>query len=670
MGYIDYESGETPEERRMRLLAEMGSPFLGTRRDADLGTIDSGGVFGMGPQGFTAQPEAPGLAMLGSPYLDPGQRAPGGYRDPGSDYVDPGTVRGGSGVPYLDPGQRVPGSYRDPGSDYVDPGTVRGGSGRDYTDPPPRLGNLFSKPGEPPQPEQDGILFNGTRSPAGRDVLGQEVAGPGVPSGPLSAPRGLDVQGANNQDRTNAPKAPDAPQTSAPISLPSMAGGLGAGPATAYGSTTPRVGAAPAAPTAAAPSLAQPQAAAVADGLSRKPGSAASTNWLADNADLFIAIGAGLLSGKNIGEGIIQGLKLANDQKSSSAKQKLADEKNMAENLKRAAHAASLQKAFPGMSPEMALAQSEDSDLVKRAQQILFPDPESGPDWVREKDANGTDILRNTKTGDMKAAPRAETPAEKESFRKATAADLPQGLDPARFQVSTKTGRVEPIASTEPKLSPQDEADKKARELKLTGGGTRLNKLAEGRIEAQTGASLADYAQELLGGIEPGLKTAALAKAAEYGIHLDKNADKVQAAQAVIRRIAALQRTAGGDQSNYELKALEAQAPTMIGTKEGNQMILDTLKAQAKYLDDASRIAAEYQTSPSMRQEDALKRIGDLPDPFTRMKQYAAERGAAGAPAANPGATSPVPAVPGVGAADAAGGSRVPMYDPKTRTFR
>lgn len=621
MGYFSDYTDETPEERRLRLLAEMGSPFLGARPDADLGTVSSGGPAGIMPQGYSPQAEAPGL---GTPWVDPGQTA--------------------------------------------------GGTGRDYVDPPPRLGNLFSKPQEPSAPEMDGILFNGTRSAPGRGVLARETPAAAIPSGPIASPADINVTGANGQDRSNAPKSPDMPKTAAPIGLPTMAGALGAGAAGGYAATRPRVAAPPAPasdeedgqpakPSPAPAQLPQPQAAAAADGLSRKPGSPAATSWLQDNADLFIALGAGLLSGKNIGEGIIQGLKLANDQKTTSAKQKLEAEKNMAENLKRAAHAAALQKAFPGMTPEMALAQSEDADLVKRAQQMVYPDPKD-PAWQRTTLPDGTPILENKDTGDRKLDVQAP---DKEGFRKATAADVPAGADPARFQVSTKTGRVEPIGATEPKLSPQDEADKKARELKITGGGTRLNKLAEGRIEAQTGSAMADYAEELLGGIEPGLKTGALAKAAQYGIHLDKNADKVQAAQAVLRRMAALQRTAGGDQSNYELQALEAQVPSLIGTKEGNRAILDTMKAQAKYLDDASRIAAEYQTSPSMRQEEALQKISELPDPFTRMKQYQAARGAAAAPVANPGATSPV--APGVGAADAAGGA-VPMFDRTGRRIR
>jgi len=126
-------------------------------------------------------------------------------------------------------------------------------------------------------------------------------------------------------------------------------------------------------------------------------------NWLQENADLFIALGAGLLSGKNIGEGIIQGLKLANETKAQTAKQKLEAEKNMAENLKRSAHANLLMKAF-NMSSDQAIAMADDSDLVKRAQQQVFPDPKN-PSWERKTLPNGEVILQNNETGDQKAAP-------------------------------------------------------------------------------------------------------------------------------------------------------------------------------------------------------------------------------------------------------------------------
>jgi hypothetical protein len=372
MGYMDYETDETPEERRMRLLAEMGSPFLGNRRDADLGTVDSGGVFGMGPQGFQIQPDAPGL---GAAWLDPGQRA------------------GGSGVAYQDPPRTAPGASDMP------------------VEQAPRLGNYFSKPGEPPAPEHDGILYNGTRSPAGRDVLAKETPTAAIPAGPIASPDDINVQGANNQDRTNAPRSADAPKTAAPAGLPTMAGALGTGPAGAFAATPPRVGAAGAETPSAPAVLSQPQAAAAADGLSRKPGSPAAMTWLQDNADLFIALGAGLLSGKNMGEGIIQGLRLANEQKTTSAKQKLEAEKNQAEQLKKASHAAVLQKAF-GMTPEMAIASADDADLVKRAQQQVFPDPKD-PAWQRTTLPNGQVILQNKETGDQKAAPGEEAGADR-----------------------------------------------------------------------------------------------------------------------------------------------------------------------------------------------------------------------------------------------------------------
>jgi hypothetical protein len=641
MGYIDFESGETPEERRMRLLAEMGSPFLGTRRDADLGTIDSGGMFGMGPQGFTAQPDAPGLAMLGSAYLDPGQTG------------------------------------RASDTPYVDPGVVPGGSGRDYADPPPRLGNLFSKPGEPPQPEQDGILFNGTRSAAGRDVLGQGVAGPGVPAGPIASPPGLDVQGANDQDRANAPKAPDAPQTSAPISLPSMAGGLGGGPATAYASSPPRIagpnavaataGMLGTAGAAGAPAvnLPQPQAAAVADGLSRKPGSAASTNWLADNADLFIAIGAGLLSGRNIGEGIIQGLKLANDQKSSSAKQKLADEKNMAENLKRAAGAASLQKAF-GMAPELAVANADNADLVKRANQIVFPDP-SSPDWEPVTLPDGTRILQNKTTGDRKADPGAPQQQDKPA-RPLTAAEKTQWNIPAddvRPYAISEGKAPTLIGGQQPFETPAQAAQKAEATARIGASTDQATKLAANRLQAQTNMSLARYTEQLLNEVEPGAITGAANKIREVtGLSFDTNGGKAQALQAALERLANDQHKVGtGTVSDADLRSFAKQVPNILGTKEGNALIMDTIKGVAEYNDKATEIAAQWRGNKiSLDQMNA--RLEALPNPMDNFQRYQSERGATA-----PAAAAPARATPSATGSPASGGA-VPMYDPKTRTFR
>jgi hypothetical protein len=620
MGYMDYETDETPEERRMRLLAEMGSPFLGNRRDADLGTVDSGGVFGMGPQGFQIQPDAPGL---GAAWLDPGQRA------------------GGSGVAYQDPPRTAPGASDMP------------------VEQAPRLGNYFSKPGEPPAPEHDGILYNGTRSPAGRDVLAKETPTAAIPAGPIASPDDINVQGANNQDRTNAPRSADAPKTAAPAGLPTMAGALGTGPAGAFAATPPRVGASGAETPAAPAVLSQPQAAAAADGLSRKPGSPAAMTWLQDNADLFIALGAGLLSGKNIGEGIIQGLHLANEQKSTSAKQKLLDEKNQAENLKRASHAAALMKAFPGQfTAETALAQSEDGDLVKRAQQILYPDPTS-PDWVREKDANGTDVLRNTKTGDMKAAPKAETPdlparpltpQEKAQWNIPADDTRPYAVTPGKAPVL--------IGGQSPFQSPAQAAQTAEATARVSAGTDQATKLAANRLQAQTNLSLAQYTEKLLNEVEPGAITAATAQLREkFGLNADANGGKVQALQAALERLANDQHKVGtGAVSDADLRSFQKQVPSLFGTKEGNQLIMDTIKGVAEYNDKATEAAARWRAG-KINLEQFNNELEALPNPMDNFNRYQAARAAASAPSAATSAAPTPAATPGA--------TREFTYDPR-----
>jgi hypothetical protein len=627
-GFIDYEADETPEQRRLRLLSEMGSPFLGRQSEESLGTIDSGGAFGAMPQGFSPQPDTTS-SLLGAPWMDPGQMP-----------------------------RTADAPWREPGA-WTDPGERPGGSGRDYSDPPPRLGNLFSQPGEPAAPELNGVLFNGTRSEAGRGVLAQETPSAALPSGPIASPDDVNVRGANGQDRSNAPRSPDSPQTAAPISLPSMAGGLGSGPAAAYTSAPPRVGAGPeappmpgAAPTASASTAApgsqsplpQPQAAAAADGLSRKPGSPAAMNWLAENADLFIALGAGLLSGKNIGEGIIQGLRLSNEQKSTSAKQKLLDEKNQAENLKKAASAALLQKAF-GMPADMAIASSENADLVRRAGQILYPDPTS-PDWVREKDENGTDVLRNTKTGDIKAAPKAEkdepparplTAQEKQQWNIPADDTRPYALTPGKAPVL--------IGGQQPFQSPAQAALTAEATARVSAGTEQATKLSANRLQAQTNLSLANQTEKLLNAIEPGAITGATAQLREkFGLNLDANGGKVQALQAALERLANDQHKVGtGAVSDADLRSFQKQVPSLYGTREGNQLIMDTIKGVAEYNDKATELAAQWRGN-KISLDQFNDRIEKLPNPMENFQRYQSQREQAAqtsAPAAAPATAAP-----------------------------
>jgi hypothetical protein len=652
VGYFSDYSGMTAEERRMQLLAEMGSPYLNPSPGADFG-ITPVGPAGMMPQGglmaVGGNEARPEMAMLGSAYMDPGQRP------------------GGSGTPWVDPGQ------------------TSGGSGRDYTDPPPRLGNFFRKPGEPQQPELDGILFNGTRSPAGRDVLSSETRPEAIPSGPIASPPGLNVQGANNQDRSNAPKSPDMPKTATP-SLPTLAGGLGTDPAAAYASGRPRVGtgsvaassgsapmagAAGATPATAAPAsqstLPQPQAAAIADGLSRKPGSPAAMNWLSENADLLIGIGAGLLSKGSIGEGIIAGLKLANDSKTTSAKQRLLDEKNQAENLKKAASAALLQKAF-GMPSEMAVASADNADLVKRAGAIIYPDPES-PDWTPVTLQDGTRILENKRTGDRKADP-GFTQREKPSKPLDEAGKARWNIPPDDIRPWADNGDKPPTLIGGQQLfeTPQQAAQKAEETGRVNASVDQATKLAANRLTAQTNVSLARSVRDLLGQVEPGAITAgANALRERFGLNVDANGGKAQALQAYLERLANDQHKVGtGAVSDADLRSFQKQVPSLMGTREGNAIIMDTIQGVAEYNDQATALASKWKGG-DISLKDMNRQLETLPNPFDRAREYQRQRDGT-----TTAGTAPTGSGPGVGpapAAPASGASRR-IFDPALGRFR
>jgi hypothetical protein len=93
------------------------------------------------------------------------------------------------------------------------------------------------------------------------------------------------------------------------------------------------------------------------------------------------------------------------------------------------------------MPSDMAVASADNADLVKRAGQLVYPDPKD-PSWQRSTLPDGTPILENKDTGDRKLD---VTPPKNEEFRPATAAEVPKGEDPTKYQVNKTTNRVQPI---------------------------------------------------------------------------------------------------------------------------------------------------------------------------------------------------------------------------------
>lgn len=636
VGYPPDEMDESPEERRMRLLAEM-NPFRPRPGMGENGSIGSSGTaFGLMPQGMLSS---------GETYNDPERGT----------YVDPGT-----------PMSAGP-AWRDPGSDG--PPTV-------YQDPP-AAGILATKVGEPSKPELDGILFGGTRSAPGMNALMDAKPRDSMAAGPEVSLPGMSVTGANGSDRTNVPRSPDMPVNVAPPATSATVAAPGSVPtpqrarprAIVEGGTTPSAAATPGGPGASAaalrapgPALSPPMAAAAADGLSRTPGSPDAMSWLRENADLFIGLGAGLLSGKNIGEGILHGLKMANESRVASAKERELLKKNQAAQLQTATYAAMVKQAYGDkVTNEQAIAIAQTPAMMNEVFKSQFPSEA----WQQQGGEGGQPgYLKNVRTGDIKSDPsRPGAPdAGKETKDLTTpeerrAHGIPDS-DKGLYKWSKETG-LQAVGQARQYPTPEEAATTEERKARISGATGSLNKLADQRLQTQGQIGMINRLDELLGQIDTGAKTQALENFRKAtGIALDKNADKVQAASAAAEKIALGLHEAGtGTITDRDMESFRQQIPSLMGTPEGNKLVSDTLRGVAEHHRDAAEIAARWRGG-KVSVDQAQEALSGLKDPFARMREYQAAR---------------QPAAPGAGAATApapgpAAGVRI--WDPTTRSFR
>jgi hypothetical protein len=111
--------------------------------------------------------------------------------------------------------------------------------------------------------------------------------------------------------------------------------------------------------------------------------------------------------------------------------------------------------------------------------------------------------------------------------------------------------------------------------------------------------------------------------------------------------------------------AFRQMIPSLRGTREGNAIIMDTMRGMAQYQLEATRLGGEWE-SGKITGEQLRQQLETLPDPMTNFRKFQAERaGAAGAA----GATAP--ATPGAAAASAPpsagtpGATREFTYDPR-----
>jgi hypothetical protein len=169
---------------------------------------------------------------------------------------------------------------------------------------------------------------------------------------------------------------------------------------------------------------------------------------------------------------------------------------------------------------------------------------------------------------------------------------------------------------------------------------------------------LARYTEQLLNAVEPGAVTGATAQLREkFGLNLDANGGKVQALQASLERLANDQHKVGtGAVSDADLRSFQKQVPSLFGTKEGNQLIMDTIKGVAEYNDKATEAAAQWRAG-KINLDQFNERIEKLPNPMDNFTRYQAERGATSAPAAAAPAAPTPAATPGA--------TREFTYDPR-----
>lgn len=152
----------------------------------------------------------------------------------------------------------------------------------------------------------------------------------------------------------------------------------------------------------------------------------------------------------------------------------------------------------------------------------------------------------------------------------------------------------------------------------------RFEKLSEAGDTAQHNLALIGQLRDLRKAFDTGGEAAIRAKAAEYGIKLGKNIDKVEAYSALINRATPLQRPPGsGATTDYEERLYRSGLPQIINTPGGNDIIDATMTAQAEHQLEMARIA-EKALAREITHRDALKQMRELPSPYQKFMVFRA----------------------------------------------
>lgn len=137
-----------------------------------------------------------------------------------------------------------------------------------------------------------------------------------------------------------------------------------------------------------------------------------------------------------------------------------------------------------------------------------------------------------------------------------------------------------------------------------------------------------------LGAILPQTETGTEAAVLEWvrrntGLTLSDQADKTQAVSSLIDYLTPRMRVPGsGATSDYEMQTFKNALPSLMGTPEGNKLVIDTLTRLAQRRVEMAAIAQDY-LAGTIEYEDAVTRMRALPDPLETFKASAGPKAAA-----------------------------------------
>lgn len=149
--------------------------------------------------------------------------------------------------------------------------------------------------------------------------------------------------------------------------------------------------------------------------------------------------------------------------------------------------------------------------------------------------------------------------------------------------------------------------------------------IIEGYDQATKNLETVDRLEDLLKGLEPGTFSGIASWVlANTGIDIGGGGD-IQAAQALIEALVPQQRQPGtGTQTDRDAAGFRASLPSIWGTKEGNKVIIETLRGLYDWKTQRANLAMDYLAGDFGEGQQAFKALMDkleaLPNPFEKWR--------------------------------------------------